>query len=146
VALSDFVAPTVIAAVIGGGMSYLVAKATAKSTIESASISATVEREKLAHSREEWRASRRDKALNHLIALNGRMEIVANTEIVVDSREGAAREAQTSLAAVVLTLRDDAGDSGRVNDLVKALRLQNLERAVEIWSEVRDSLMSGKLV
>jgi hypothetical protein len=33
VALSDFVAPTVIAAVIGGGMSYLVTKAMAKSTI-----------------------------------------------------------------------------------------------------------------
>jgi hypothetical protein len=97
VVLSDFVAPTVIAAVIGGGMSYLVAKATAKSTIESAGISAAVEREKLAHSREAWRASRRDKALDHLIALDEQMEIAANIQIVVDTREGAAREPRRCL-------------------------------------------------
>jgi hypothetical protein len=33
-----------------------------------------------------------------------------------------------------------------VDDLLKALSLQDLERAGEVWLEVRGSIMSGKLV
>jgi len=133
------------AAVISAAMSYAVTRATAKSTIESAAIGADVEREKLAHAREEFQASRRDKALNHLIALTERMEIVANAEIVTEIRQDAARKAQGSLAAVVITLRDDAPESPLIDDLLEALRVKDLERAAEIWSRVRSSITSGRL-
>ena len=144
-AVSDFLAPTVTAAVISAAMSYVVTKRTATSTIESAVINAAVEREKLAHSREEFRAERRDKALSHLIVLTERMEIVANAEIVTEVREAAAREARPALAAVVITLRDDARESPLVSDLLEALLGQDLKRAAEIWPQVRHGIMSGTL-
>ena len=79
------------------------------------------------------------------MALTERMEIVANAEIVTEIRQDAAREAQAPLAAVVITLRDDARESPLVDDLLEALRMKNLERAAEIWAVVRGSITSGRL-
>lgn len=145
-ALSDIGASTIVAVVVGGATSYLVAKVTAKSTVESAVIGATVEREKLAHSRETWRASRRDKVLGQVRTLNEHMEIVASPEIVSQAREEVALQARTSLEIIVFTLQDEAVDNHRVDELLEALRLQDLKRAVEIWADVRSSIMAGKLV
>jgi hypothetical protein len=57
VVLSEFVAPAVTAALVSGAASYFVSKATARSMVDSARIAADVEREKLAHTRDAWRAA-----------------------------------------------------------------------------------------
>jgi hypothetical protein len=136
--LSDFVAPVVTAAGISGATAYLVARTTARSTIRGASIGADVEREKLAQ-------TRREKALAYVLALNEQMEIVSNRDIVGTLRHTAARQAHTSLLAVHLTLRDDAAENPRVDELLEALRVVDLERAVGIWMAVRAHINSGKL-
>jgi hypothetical protein len=143
--LSGFVAPVVTAAAVSGALSYLVAKTTARSTVASARIGATVEREKLDHSREARRAQRRDQASKDLIALTEQMEIVANREILRAARDDAARKARLALVAVVITLQDDTGDSPRVTGLVDALKQRDLERATGIWAAVSAKLIAGKL-
>lgn len=80
-----------------------------------------------------------------MLALNEQMEIVSNRDIVGTLRHTAARQAHTSLLAVHLTLRDDAAENPRVDELLEALRVVDLERAVGIWMAVRAHINSGKL-
>jgi hypothetical protein len=126
-------------------MSYLVAKTTARSTVASADIGATVEREKLQHTREAWLASRRDKASRDLIELNEQMEIVANAVVLDAARHDAAAKARSALTAVVITLHDDSVRAPQVTELVESLARGELERAVTTWSALAPKLMSGKL-
>jgi hypothetical protein len=129
--LPEIVAPAIVAATIGGATSFAVARTTTRST-------ARVEREKLAH-------ARREKAVAYVLALNEQMEIVANAEILDEQRLNAARQAHTSLVAVHLTLQDDAGESSRVNQLLRALRSPDLVSATTRWNAIRDNINAGKL-
>jgi hypothetical protein len=77
--------------VVGGALAYPVARRTARATVQSAEIGATVERERLAHESRAWSATRLDKAAEALVRLNEQMEVVGNTEILTTSRELAGR-------------------------------------------------------
>jgi hypothetical protein len=81
----------------------------------------------------------------YVLALNEQMEIVANTQIVEEQRLNAARQAHTSLVAVHLTLQDDAGESARVNELLRALRDLDFVSAAARWDTIRDNINAGKL-
>jgi hypothetical protein len=131
--------------VVGGALAYPVARKTAKATVQSAEISAAVERERLAHESRAWSASRRDKAAEALVRLNEQMEVVGNTEILTTSRERAARDARDLLFKVVLTLRNPDDQSPRTTGLVRLLAALDLEAAALVWSVLREPMMEGRL-
>lgn len=145
VAVTTVVAPVVMAASVSGTISYLVARTTARSVLAGARIGATVEREKLEHTREAWLATRRDKAARDLIELNEQMEIVGNGLVLDAARLDAAGKARGALTAIAITLHDDSSDASGVSGLVEALRRAELERASTIWSDIAPALMSGRL-
>jgi hypothetical protein len=145
VVLSDFVAPAVTSAAVSGGTSLVVARLTARSAIGAAEIGAAVERERLAHSRQAWQASRRDRALADVLKLDEQMEVVANVEIVAEVRNEAAAKAHRALVAVALTLQDDATANTRINELREALRSRDLERAAGLWRHLRSRVLEGRL-
>jgi hypothetical protein len=143
VLLSDFVAPTVVATGLSSAASFFVARATARSTVRTAEIGAAVERDKLAHTREQFRATRRDMARGDVLRLNERMEYVANAEAVLSVRTEAAREAHRLLLGVAMILGDEATGGDRVDELLTALQAAALDRAAALWPDVRQTIRSS---
>jgi hypothetical protein len=145
VAVSDFVAPTVVATALSAGAAWLVAKATAKSAIKTAEIGASVERDKLAHTREQFRATRRDLALDDLGDLDERMWSVTNPLVSTEVRLKAAQEAHSLLLRVVMVLSDEAVAGRNVNELLSALQEARLEHAARLWPGVLEAITASRL-
>jgi hypothetical protein len=143
-AVADYLGPTVVAAGISGAMAYFVARATANATVKTAQIGAGVERDKLAHSRTQYRDTRRDLALQNLLACSEQMQRVANTEVRFDVRASAAREAHRQLLAVVMILADDVAPDPRINELLAALDGGTVNDAIRLWPPVRSLIVSAK--
>jgi hypothetical protein len=144
VAVADYLGPTAVAATISGGTAYLVARATARSTVEAAQIGAGVERDKLAHDRAQYRDIRRDLALENVLELSDKMGRVANDEVRYDVRISSAREAHRLLLGVVMILADDVSPDPKIAELLAALDEGSLERAVGLWPHVRMTILSAK--
>jgi hypothetical protein len=71
------------------------------------------------------------------------MEYVANTDVLLDVRAEAAREAHRLLLGVAMILGDDAAGGDRVDDLLTALHRGDLKRATDLWPEVRRTIVAS---
>jgi hypothetical protein len=143
--VADLLTPAAVAAMTGAAVSYRVGQATARSTVESAQISADVEFERLAHERKAWRAMRWAQASGKVVALGEQMEIVANPDVDDEFRGKAASRSRTLLVEVMLLLQEDPAANHEAKTLLSALHDQDLSLAARIWGRVHGQILSGAL-
>lgn len=96
-----------------------------------------MERERLAHERERFRAQRQDLAREDFLRAGELLGQVALTELRLEVRQQQAREARRAMLKVELIVGEvDAPELEELLDALNGASETQLDRAVELWPEV----------